>query len=128
MSFAFDAQRGLIIISATIVGRSGSVVVQLALDTGATRTLVNADVLLALGYEPDEAGDRVEVTTGSRVEIVPSISIAKLTALGHTKENLSAICHTLPPSAGIDGVLGLDFLRGGLLTLDFREGRLIFEP
>jgi predicted aspartyl protease len=127
MSFAFDAQRGLIIVSATIVGMSGSALVHLALDTGATRTLINGDVLEALGYLPDQAKEQIEVTTGSRVEIVPSISIKKLAALGHAKENLAVICHTLPPSAGIDGVLGLDFLRGGLLTVDFRDGRLIFE-
>ncbi len=34
-------------------------------------------------------------------------------------------CHTLPPSAGVDGLLGLDFFRGERLTVDFRTGRLI---
>ena len=32
------------------------------------------------------------------------------------------VCHTLPPSAAVDGVLGLDFFRGTRLVLDFRKG------
>jgi hypothetical protein len=31
------------------------------------------------------------------------------------------LSHTLPPSATIDGLLGLDFLRGKKLTIDFRQ-------
>ena len=31
--------------------------------------------------------------------------------------------HTLPPSAGVDGLLGLDFFRGQSLTLNFRTGQ-----
>jgi hypothetical protein len=36
----------------------------------------------------------------------------------------SVLAHTLPPSAGVDGLLGLDFLRGQVLTVDFRSGRV----
>jgi hypothetical protein len=32
--------------------------------------------------------------------------------------------HTLPPSSGVDGLLGLDFFRGLCLNIDFRPGRL----
>jgi hypothetical protein len=30
----------------------------------------------------------------------------------------------LPPGAGVDGLLGLDFLRGQSLTIDFRSGEI----
>jgi hypothetical protein len=32
------------------------------------------------------------------------------------------LCHTLPPSATVDGVLGLDFFRGYKLAIDFNKG------
>jgi hypothetical protein len=32
------------------------------------------------------------------------------------------LSHTLPPSAGIDGLLGLDFMRGQRLEIDFVRG------
>lgn len=51
MSFAFDPYQGLIIVRAEIWGPSGSGILLLALDTGATSTLVNQSRLLQLGYE-----------------------------------------------------------------------------
>ena len=32
-------------------------------------------------------------------------------------QSFSLICHTLPPSVSVDGLLGLDFLRGQRLNL-----------
>jgi hypothetical protein len=52
MSFPFDPAQGLIIVSAELWGPSGSVVLRLALDTGATGTVVNVGTLVAIGYDP----------------------------------------------------------------------------
>ena len=52
MSFSFDPQQGLIIVPAELWGPSGSAVLRLALDTGATGTVVNTGMLVALGYDP----------------------------------------------------------------------------
>ena len=41
MNFVFDPSRGLSVVRAELWGPSGSAVLQLALDTGATTTLVN---------------------------------------------------------------------------------------
>ena len=62
------------------------------------------------------------MTTGSGVEFVPRVSIHKIVALGQERTSFPVLGHTLPPSAGIDGVLGLDFMRGQTLTVDFRTG------
>jgi hypothetical protein len=37
------------------------------------------------------------------------------------------LCHTLPPSATVDGVLGLDFMRGSRLLVDLRIGEVTLE-
>lgn len=34
------------------------------------------------------------------------------------------LAHTLPPSAGVDGLLGLDFFRDHLLSIDFQRGQV----
>ena len=98
--------------------------IRLALDTGASGTLINMAPLLAAGYDPSLAPNRVQVTTGSSVEYVSFFPILRLTALGQARTNFDVLAHTLPPSAKIDGLLGLDFLRGQLLTLDFRAGQI----
>ncbi len=122
MSFSFDPQRGLIIVQAELWGPAGSAVLRLALDTGATLTLVNVGLLVAVGYDPALMPERVQVTTGSGVEFVPRVTLDKIVGLGQARERFPVLGHTLPPSAGVDGLLGLDFFRGRLLTLDFRAG------
>jgi hypothetical protein len=58
VSFAFEASRGLVIVAAELFGPAGSAVLRLALDTGATTTLINAGHFVAVGYEPSLAADR----------------------------------------------------------------------
>jgi predicted aspartyl protease len=103
--------------------------VRLALDTGATRTLMNTSLLVAVGYDPAVGSERAEVTTGSGVEFAALVPVSKLVSLGREVVDLPLLAHTLPPSAGVDGVLGLDFLRGQLLTIDFLNGHVkLGEP
>ncbi len=97
---------------------------RLALDTGATATMVNIGPLAAVGYDPSLVPDRVQVTTGSGIEFVPRIAASKLKALGQERADFPVLGHTLPPSASVDGLLGLDFLRGQELNIDFRKGRI----
>jgi len=124
MSYPFNAQRGLIALQAELFGPSGSAVLRLALDTGATATLVNVGLLVALGYDPALAPVRVQVTTGSGVEFAPRVTINKIATLGQEHDNFPVLGHTLPPSAGVNGLLDLDFLRGRELVIDFRQGRV----
>jgi hypothetical protein len=124
MTFPFNAQQGLVVVQAELQGPSGSVVLRLALDTGATGTLVNVAPLVAIGYDPSLAPSRVQVTTGSGVEFAPLIPVSKVKALGQERQSFTVLGHTLPPSAGIDGVLGLDFFRGQILTIDFQNGQI----
>jgi predicted aspartyl protease len=124
VNFAFDPRRGLIVVRAELWGPSGSGVLQLALDTGATSTLVNVGMLVAIGYDPALTVERVQVTTGSGVEFAPRVVLQRVSALGQERLDFPVLGHTLPPSASVDGLLGLDFFRGLDLTIDFRAGRL----
>jgi hypothetical protein len=122
VTFTFDPNQGLVIVATEIWGPSGSAVLRLALDTGATGTLINAAPLVALGYDPASTTERIEVTTGSTVDFVPSLAVQRIVALGHDRGSFLVLCHTLPPSAAVDGLLGLDFFRQYVLSLDFRGG------
>ncbi|MYG41179.1 MAG: hypothetical protein F4201_10275 [Nitrospira sp. SB0677_bin_15] len=125
MSFSFDPQQGLIFVSAELWGPNGSAVLRLALDTGATFTVVNIGMLVALGYDPALITDRIQVTTGSGVEFVPRVTLDRIMALGQKRTEFPVLGHTLPPSTGVDGLLGLDFFRGGNLTIDFHAGQVM---
>ena len=125
MSTPFDPERGLVIVRAELWGSSGSAVLRLALDTGATSTIVNVAMLVALGYDPALAPDRIQITTGSGIEFAPRVPMQQIAALGLERAPFPVLAHTLPPSAGVDGLLGLDFFRGQVLTVDFRSGQVI---
>jgi hypothetical protein len=62
------------------------------------------------------------MTTGSGVAYASHIRVSRIAALGEEKVGFPVVCYTLPPAAAIDGLLGLDFLRGRRLAIDFREG------
>ncbi|MGO9260327.1 MAG: hypothetical protein ACLQU1_29070 [Bryobacteraceae bacterium] len=85
---------------------------------------VNVAILVAVGYDPGLAAARVQVTTGSGVEFAPRVELQKLSTLGQERVKFPVLGHTLPPSAGVDGLLGLDFFRGLRLTIDFQSAQL----
>lgn len=122
MKIPFNPEEGLIIIPARIAGPGQTVVFRLALDTGATSTMVSTAVLRLAGYDPALSPERVRVTTGSGIEYVPRLGVERLEAMGQKRSDFPLLSHTLPPTASVDGVLGLDFLRGRSLTIDFRTG------
>lgn len=113
------------VVRAELFGPDGSAVLRLARDTGATSTVVSVGMLVAIGYDPALVSDRVQVTTGSGIEFAPRVILDGVVALGQERSGFPVLGHTLPPSAGVDGLLGLDFLRGQMLTVDFRAGHVM---
>ncbi len=124
MSVPFNARWGLLVVYAEIEGPSGMGIVRLALDTGAAKTLISPRALAEVGYEAGAEGRTTDVTTASGIEHVPLLSIRRIRALGQERLDLAVVCHALPPTARLDGLLGFDFLRGYVLTVDFIEGRI----
>jgi predicted aspartyl protease len=127
MKQRFDARRGLVILPAELSGPAGSAHLRLALDTGATTTLIRPVHLEALGFDPALAPERVQMTTGSGLLFVVRMPVLALSALGQTRRDFPVLGHTLPPSAAVDGLLGLDFLQGTRLEVDFRSGIVSLE-
>ena len=121
---AFAPIGGPIVLQARATGPSRSRDLRLILDTGATSTLIHLPVLITLGFDPDRDGRPVRVTTASSVELATKLTLTRLFALGQNRIGFPVIAHTLPDGATVDGLLGLDFLRGHILTLDFRAGSI----
>lgn len=119
MTYSFNPKRGIIVVQAELFGPSGSAILSLALDTGATATMVNVAPLTTVGYDLASSTDFVQVTTGSSVEYVRRVRVDRIKALGHVRDGLPVLAHTLPASATIDGLLGIDFMQGRKLMVDF---------
>lgn len=124
MVFSFDPDADLVKVRAVLMGPNAMVALRLALDTGATQTVLARVPLLTAGYDLPSTADAVSVATGSRIERIARLEVETLVCLGHIRDRFSVLVHDLPSSPKIDGVLGLDFLRGHRLTLDFRAGEM----
>ncbi len=79
--------------------------------------------LASIGYD-FALSPQIEVTMGSGIVQVPEITLSKLNALGQDRFDFPILAHTLPSTSTFDGVLGLDFMRGQLLTVGFRIGQM----
>lgn len=124
MSFAFSPRSGPILVGAEVSGPKGKTEAKLILDTGATNTTLRVALLQALGYDLSEPIDQIHLTAGFGSARVPRLMLNRLTALGRHAIGLRVVAHDLPPEAGVDGLLGLDFFRDLSITIDFRAGRI----
>ena len=124
MTFRFDPHRRLIPVEVKIHGPRGEERVVLALDTGASRTLISPAPLAYIGCEVTPDAERISVTTGSQ----RVVTLPRLVALGYAVPNLTVLAHQLPPRSAVQGLLGLDFFAGCRLELDFRNGLIHLEP
>jgi aspartyl protease family protein len=127
MRYKFDTGAPVIVLRVTLEGEDIKKKIDMALDTGATYTMVPWDIADVLGYEPGISKELVPVVTASGVERAPLITVRSLNVLGVTAHNIKTIVHDLPEKSYVDGLLGLSFLREFKVCLDFQEGVLEIE-
>lgn len=99
---------------------------KLVLDTGASFVVLPWWITTGLGLIINPK-NLTSTTTASTVENVPIATIPKVTVLDKTVRNVLCIVKDLPPEAGVDGLLGLSFLRNFNLLLNFKKGTLRLE-
>ncbi|MEW6215870.1 MAG: retropepsin-like aspartic protease [Nitrospirota bacterium] len=121
----FDTQQPVIVLDVTLVGLKGAKRrVRMALDTGATYTMIPWEVAEALGYKPELSKEKVTLVTASGIETAPVIKVRKIGILGEYIEDIFAVCHDLPPKSYVVGLLGSTVLRHFRITIDYGEGSL----
>lgn len=109
-------------------GPFGDTRVSLAVDTGATRTVIRPSILRLVGYDPTVTAGRGRIVSATGVEVVPFVAVERLRFIGHTRGGMIVAAHELPARFEGDGLLGLDFFRGLVLTLDFARGLIDLDP
>ncbi len=128
MSISFDPQGRLVLVPVTLVGPRGPHHFRFAVDTAATRSAASPMTFEVIGYRQSEVTGNYQVRTGSGGNRTGFITVMSLTALDQTKTAFPLVWQPIPPGAMVDGLLGLDFFRGRVLTLDFAHGRITLRP
>lgn len=120
--------RGIILVEAKIGGKKNQwTSLRLALDTGASVTVIPWSAAEMLGFDPARSRRRVRFMTGSGMEAAPVLTVTLLEVLGVQVNKVPVICHDLPQRSLVDGLLGLSFLKHCQLFVDFRRGTLSLE-
>ena len=127
MRYKFDTGAPVIVLGVTLEGEDIEKKIDMVLDTGATYTMIPWDIADVLGYESGISKELMPMVTASGVERAPLITVKSLNVLGVTAHNIKTIVHDLPEKSCVDGLLGLSFLRGFKVCLDFQEGILEIE-
>ena len=124
--FKFDIAAGVIPCKAELVNRRRSLFIKLAVDTGASITMISIESALAIGLNPSRATRHIEITTTSGVVFTPIIRVPFFRCFGIEIKNMDVICHNLPPESCVEGLLGLNFLKEAKISIDFSKNVIHF--
>jgi predicted aspartyl protease len=123
----FDPKAPLIIVPGHVFGPLGRGAVRFAVDTGSAETIVVPGRLDDLGYNPREGEAITVVRSAIGSEPGYLIRVVRLRALGHEFTDFRVHAHDLPEGFGIEGLLGLSFLRHFNYEIRSAEGRILLK-
>jgi predicted aspartyl protease len=123
----FDPASDLIIVKAHIWGPGGKTPASLALDTGSAHTVIAAGLVDDLGYSPRQGEEITTVRTAVGKEHGYVMRVSRFWALGFTVSSFPVHVFDLPDGFGIDGLVGLSFLRQFNIEIRLAEGRLLVD-
>ncbi len=119
-----DPSASVIVLPVEVDGLTRRRTIKMVLDTGATYVMIPRYVAEAIGYDLGAIKRKVAITTVSAVEDVPFITLKHVKALGVEVKRIPVVCHDLPAGSGVEGLLGLSFLKHLNLDLYFMSGFL----
>ncbi len=102
-----------------ISGPTGVREIDMILDTGAVYTVIAWDVAKDIGYDPAISPRRTPIVTANGVIEAPLITVDAIEVADARAEVVDVICHDIPEITGIEGLLGLSFLKHFRTVIDY---------
>jgi hypothetical protein len=124
----FDRDDTLILVDVRISGPLGEAECRFAFDTAATTSLVEPGILDSLGYSPLTGDEMSSVTSPVGREVGYLRRVENFCAFGFEHSDFQVNALDLDEEAGIDGLLGLNFLRAYNYEVRSRDGVIRIEP
>jgi hypothetical protein len=123
-NFEISDEEDLILLDAYIENKYA---VRLALDTAATHTTIDSNILYFSGYDLKRAIGEREIETSNGIIEVEVFNVSELECLGITKSNFEVQVYDFKAhgvNSDYDGVIGIDFLIENKICIDFRIGEI----
>ena len=126
-NFEKETELDVIIVNATIQDKYK---LRLALDTAATHSTIDSNVLYFTGYELKNSKGEFEVETANGIIIVERFDLLQFKCLGIKKDFFEVQVYDFL-SHGIisdyDGVIGLDFLLNNKFCIDLQQKEISIQ-
>jgi clan AA aspartic protease (TIGR02281 family) len=114
----------IVIRRVKINGPNGFREIDMVLDTGAVYTVIAWDVAKDIGYDPAISERRMPIVTANGIIEAPLITVQSIRIRDLGAESVDLICHDIPEITGIEGLLGLSFLKHFRTLIDYTTGLL----
>lgn len=124
MPYAFDPNQNWIAVQAVFASPSGAQNVTLSLDTASTQTAIRFSTLVAAGYDIQDALKSHKVATAAGIVQMLEFLLPGFGALGHAAVDFPVLAAHDVSGVLNEGVLGKDFFKDKVLTIDFRNGMI----
>ena len=124
MSVAFDPNARLVLLRVKVYGPLLDYTFRFAVDTAATHTSMRPHFLRKLGYDLAHPVGHKRIRTATGTVAAPVFRVSRIASLDNIRTDLLVAAHDLPLGTEADGLLGLDFFRRLVLTLDFARGSI----
>ena len=121
---SFNKKLPLVIVPVSIKLETVVFDFNFAIDTGASISLIDMDVLHAIGFQKKHAIRTIQTMTASRREVAYEFELSNIKAIGLIRRNFKVISRSLPSGLGIDGLLGLNFFRNNELSINFKSSEI----
>ena len=125
--FNLPTDEDVIIVNATIEGKFKF---RLALDTAATHTTIDSNVLYFSGYELKNSNGEKEVETSNGIIVVETFNISQIECLAIIKLEFEVqvydfLAHGI--TTDYDGVIGLNFLKEHKFCINIIRGEISID-
>lgn len=107
-----------------VIGKIDGYEVHLALDTGASDTVIDFTALMIAGYRKSNVVGETELETAKGIVSADIFSVQEIEVLGLKRKNFATCSYDFLANnvlTDIDGVLGIDFFMGKKLCIDFTK-------
>lgn len=119
----FDPRTPVIVLRVKLEHQNKFMSATLVLDTGSSYSVISNDLMDYLNLKI-RTQRYVPISTVSQVENLPFVIVPKISFIGLEVENVACLVKDIPEAEGIDGLLGLSFLKNLELKINFRKGIL----
>lgn len=123
----FETDANLILVTGTIAGPRGEAELRLAIDTGATETIIVPRVVEDLGYSARDAEVMTHAYSALGSDDGYLLRVARFATLGFAMADFPIHVFELADHEPFDGLVGLSFLRWFNYQVRSNEGRILVD-